>query len=346
MFSQDAADQQFLNEIGRRHPTGGTVGKLEESIKKYPKLYKEIVDKAKAAPASDTSWKDTARAKYGWIVDLYDALPELQKVIDSAVQAKWDIPSFLNSIKSTAWWKTTEAKERAFVEESNSDPATQKTNIESKRLEINKLVGKQGYTLSDASLANLAVQAYKYGWDTNELDRYVGAEVLKTGVTGTTKAPVTSGMDADTVRGWASDFGLKLTSKDIDDYTKGLIGKTLTAEQIKSNMKMDAENLYPALKGQLESGRTVAQATATYRAIAANTLGIDGATIDFSDANKWGKLLSYVDPDKGEARLMNSTEWGRFLRNLPEWQQTDDAKSVYRDVASTIVRGFGKVRGA
>ena len=109
---------------------------------------------------------------------------------------------------------------------------------------------------------------------------------------------------------------------------------------------MDAENLYPALKGQLESGRTVAQATATYRAIAANTLGIDGATIDFSDANKWGKLLSYVDPDKGEARLMNSTEWGRFLRNLPEWQQTDDAKSVYRDVASTIVRGFGKARGA
>ena len=119
----------------------------------------------------------------------------------------------------------------------------------------------------------------------------------------------------------------------------------MTPEQVKEMMRRDAENMYPALKGQLDAGRTVAQATATYRAIAASVLNIDPYTVDFTDANKWGRLLSYQDPNTKETRLMNGTEWGQFLRTLPEWQTTDEAKTLYRDVASTITRGFGAVKG-
>ena len=346
MFSQDAADQQFLDEVARRYPDSTVRGKLEEAIKKYPKLYKNMIAKAKASP--DESWKEYAKSQYGWIVDLYDAIPDLKKIVDEAVQLRFPKDRFLNAVKSTAWWKTTEAKERAFTEEAASDPATQKTNIEAKRLEINNYVGKQGYKLPDVSLANLATQAYKYGWNTDEIGRYVGAEILKTGAAGTAATPsaaITGGIDARSVRSLANDYGLKLSDNDINAYTQGLIGKTVTLEQIKENMRMDAENLYPSLAKQLAAGRTITQATATYKALAAATLGVDPETIDFSDSNKWGKLLSYVDPNTNEARLMTGSEWSRFVRSQPEFMETDEAKSLFRDAGSMIVRGFGKVLG-
>ena len=350
MFVQEVADQQFLDEVARRYPNSPVRGKLEEAIKKYPKMYKNVIARAKAAPKTvqDESWKEYAKTQYGWIVDLYDAVPDLKKIVDEAVQLKFTKDRFLNAVKSTAWWKTTEAKERAFVEETASDPATQKTNIDAKRLEISNYVGKQGYTLPDTSLANLATQAYKYGWNTDEIGRYVGAEILKTGAAGTTvtpSAPITGGMDARSIRSLANDYGLKLSDNDINAYAQGLIGKTVTIEQIKENMRMDAENLYPSLAKQLSAGRNITQATAAYKALAASTLGVDPETIDFSDPNKWGKLLSYVDPKTNEARLMTNAEWSRFVRGQPEYMETDEAKSLFRDAASMIARGFGKVIG-
>jgi len=346
MFSQDAADQQFLDEVARRYPDSSVRGKLEEAIKKYPKMYKNIIAKAKASP--DDSWKEYAKSQYGWIVDLYDAIPDLKKIVDEAVRLKYPQARFLNAVKSTAWWKTTEAKERAFVEETASDPATQKTNIEAKRIEISNYVGKQGYKLPEAAVANLATQAYKYGWNTDEIGRYVGAEILKTGAAGTSATPsaaITGGMDARSIRLLANDYGLKLSDSDVNAYTQGLIGKTMTIEQIKENMRMDAENLYPSLAKQLAAGRTITQATATYRALAASTLGVDPESIDFTNPMKWGKLLSYVDPNTNEARLMTNSEWNRFVRSLPEYMETDEAKSLFRDAGSMIVRGFGKVLG-
>ena len=298
---------------------------------------------AKGTPA----WIQYAKEQYGWIVDLYQSVPELQAIVDQAVKEKWLTQRFLNAIQSTQWSQTKDAKERAYTEKQATDPTTLANDINAKQFEIETYIGKQGYSLDTVSLKNLATQAVKYGWDANEQARYIGAEVAKTGKAGTQASAVaaTSGLDAASVRQYANDYGIKLDDATINAYAQNLIMKTMTPEQVKEMMRQDAENLYPALRGQLQSGKTVAQATATYRAVAASTLGIDANSIDFTDANKWGRLLSYQDPNTNETRLMNVTEWGQFLRGLPEWQTTDEAKTVYRDLASTITRGFGVVRG-
>jgi len=292
-------------------------------------------------------WFQYAKEQYGWIADLYQSVPELQAIIDQAVKQKWTKDRFLNAVQSTQWSQTKDAKERAYADKQVTDPTTLANDINAKQFEIETYIGKLGYSLDVVSLKNLATQAVKYGWDTNETGRYVGAEVAKTGRAGTQAgAPAaTGGLDAASVRQYATDYGIKLDDVTINAYAQNLIMKTMTPEQVKEMMRQDAENLYPALRGQLQSGKTVAQATATYRAVAASTLGIDPNSIDFTDANKWGRLLSYQDPNTNETRLMNVTEWGKFLRGLPEWQQTDEAKTVYRDLATTLTRGFGVVRG-
>jgi hypothetical protein len=298
-------------------------------------------------PAQGTpAWFQYAKEQYGWIADLYQSVGELQVIIDQAVKQKWTKDRFLNAVQSTQWSKTKDAKERAYTEKQATDPTTLANDINAKQFELETYIGKQGYSLDPVSLKNLATQAIKYGWDTSETARYVGAEVAKTGKTagGAQGQAVTQGLDAASVRQYAIDYGIKLDDATINAYSQNLIMKTMTPEQVKEMMRQDAENLYPALRGQLQAGRTVAQATATYRAVAADTLGIDPYTIDFTDANKWGRLLSYQDPNTNETRLMNVTEWGKFLRTLPEWQSTDEAKTLYRDVASTITRGFGAVK--
>lgn len=291
------------------------------------------------------AWLDYAREQYGWIADLYDAVPELKAIIDKAVKEKYTAERFINAVKSTAWSRTKDAKERAFIEKQTSDPTTLANDINAKRIAIEGIVSKRGYSLDAMTLDNLATQAVKYDWDTNELTRYVGTEIAKSGKAGTTGTAATAGKDAQTVKSLASDYGLRLNDALAAKYAEQLIAGTMTEDQIKENFRIDAENFYPSLKGQLDKGRNVAQATATYRTVAADVLNIDPNEIDFSDANKWGRALTYQDPNTNETRMMNGTEWVQFLRTLPEWQKTDEAKQVYRDVASTLVRGFGKVRG-
>jgi hypothetical protein len=299
--------------------------------------------RTKTSPKTKTSWKDAARASYGWYVELYDAIPELKKIIDTAVKEKYSAERFVSSVKSTKWWKTQDAAQRQYTERQVSDPATLKSDIEKQTLAITQLVGTRGYQLSADSISALATNSIKYGWDSTQLERYVGAEIYKKGTTAS-GGVVSEGTDATTVDQYASAYGLRLTDAIKSKYVQGLVEKTMTTEQLQDMMKSDAMNLYPSLRSELEKGRTVDQATSVYRQMAATTLGVDPDSLDFTDPNKWGKLLSYKDPTTNENRLMNATEWGQFLRSTNEWQNTDAAKQTYRDLASTIVRAFGKVQ--
>ena len=40
---------------------------------------------------------------------------------------------------------------------------------------------------------------------------------------------------------------------------------------------------------------------------------------------------------------MDLWEWTKYLRTLPEWQNTDQAKDVYRNVAMGLAQGFGRM---
>jgi hypothetical protein len=295
------------------------------------------------AKKGTSDWLDYARSQYGWIADVYESVGEIQGILDTAVRQKWTPERFRNSVISTEWWKSKDAKERQFQQETVTDPTTQQNNIATTRLNIDKYLSLKGYSLGDAEANALAVQAYKYKWDQNEIERFVGAEIIRSGKAGTGQG-VQQGVDMTKVNDLAYRYGLKLPESTKQRYLNGLIDGTLSDQEIENSMRADAMNLYPALRSQLEMGRSVEDSTAPYRQVASQVLNIDPSTVDFTDGTKWGKLLSYQDPNNGETRMMNVNEWTRFLRSTPEWQDTDDAKQTYRSLASTMLRAFGKVR--
>ena len=81
-----------------------------------------------------------------------------------------------------------------------------------------------------------------------------------------------------------------------------------------------------------------------YQQAAQSTLGnvIDTSQIDWT-SDKWNKALNYRDEKTGEYRQMDLWEWNKYLRKLPEWQQTDEAKQTYQNVAYSLAQGFGKI---
>ena len=133
-----------------------------------------------------------------------------------------------------------------------------------------------------------------------------------------------------------------MSDQDVEGYVQSAIAGELSSQQIEDQFRNQAKSLYPSLAKQLDAGN-LDSAVSSYRSIAANTLGIDGTAIDFSDATKFGKLLTYQDPKSGEARLMNATEWTQYLRGLPEWQNTSEAKTGYDALIKSVETLFGKV---
>ena len=80
-----------------------------------------------------------------------------------------------------------------------------------------------------------------------------------------------------------------------------------------------------------------------YKQQVAATLGssIDASQIDWTQ-DKWNKALNFRDEKTGEYRQMDLWEWNKYLRSLPEWQNTEEAKNAYGNLVQSLARGFGK----
>jgi hypothetical protein len=109
-------------------------------------------------------------------------------------------------------------------------------------------------------------------------------------------------------------------------------------------MRDSAKTQFRSLVPALDRGDDVQKATYAYKQQAAQTLGgvMDVTEIDWTQ-DKWNKALNFKDEKTGENRQMDLWEWNKYLRTLPEWQQTDEAKDVYRNVAYSLAQGFGKM---
>ena len=161
------------------------------------------------AARGSNEWLDYARSQYGWIADVYDSVGEIKDILDRAVKEKWSADRFRNSVISTEWWKSKDAKERQFEQETIVDPTTQQNNIATTRLNIEKYLSLKGYSLGDAELNSLSTQAYKYRWDQNEIERYVGAEIVRSGKSGTGQG-IQQGVDMAKINDLAYRYGLKV----------------------------------------------------------------------------------------------------------------------------------------
>lgn len=297
-------------------------------------------------------WNDYISEKFGWLVNIYNTNPEVATIIRDAYVNEYPDDKITTTINNSKWALGLQIGEYDYLKGTSTNDRSYLDKLDFQKTTVRETATKNGYTLTDEQLNTLSASALKAGWDPTTLANKVGEAVVSGAKSGanvmggapTAQTPTTlqTGSDAASLKTLSRQYGLNLSDSDIEGYTQSIVSGVLTAQQIKDQFRNQAKSLYPSLSSQLDSG-TVDQATATYRATAATTLGIDPSSINFTDATKFGKLLTYQDPKSGENRLMNSTEWTQYLRGLPEWGKTAEAKNQYSGIINTVSKIFGKV---
>jgi hypothetical protein len=306
----------------------------------------EVIFDGKKVKVGGSKWQQIIQDEFGSMWDVYNDNPEVKKVIDLSVKEGWynDEVKLTSRLQNTNWFRTTESATRQFNIKKSTDPATLEADI-NKGIEDTRalsLKSGSGVVLADGTLRMLTENKIKFGWSDQQLLNAIGSEAIATAQGGAQGvAALRQGTVAAGLRASADDYAQKVDPAMLDMWTQEILKGSKTETQFTDLMKLQASQQYRSLAPQIEKDQTVKEAVTMYSNAAQNVLGIDPSTIDWTQ-DKWGKALNYQDPKTNEYRTMDSSEWNRHLRSLPEWKKTDGAKNAYRNLALTLASGFGK----
>jgi len=311
---------------------------------KTPAASTVVVD-GKKVKVGGEKWKEIIQEEFGSLWDIYNDNADVKKVIDKSVAEGWynDTTKLNATLQNTNWYRATQSTVRQYTINKSADPATLEATIGQSVAELRAKTLASGVTLSDTTLRTLAENKLKFGWSEQQTANAIGSETVATARLGGPQAvaDLRKGSVGTTLRVIADNYAQKPTDTMLDMWVAEVMQGTKTQEQFTELMKTQASTQYRSLAPLIEKGQDVKTAVSMYTNAAQNVLGVDPNTVDWSQ-NKWNKALNYQDPKTNEYRQMDSWEWNRYLRSLPEWQNTDDAKQTYRSAAFTLAQAFGK----
>lgn len=300
-----------------------------------------------AAPNETESqqWKETVQKEFGPLWDVYNEDPEVKKEIDKSVKEGYfnDPVKLSAALSKTNWFRTTQESARQYILRESTDPATLKSEVDSALETIRASALQSGFTLSESSLTRLAQDKVKYKWGTQQTSNSIGSEAVLQASAGGGQGvtDLRRGSIGTNLREIADNYIQKPTNTMLDSFIADILQGKKTEQQFTDLMKSSASAQYRSLAPMIEKGQDVKTAVSMYTNTAQKILGVDTNTVDWTDS-KWNQALNYQDPKTKEYRQMDSYEWSRYLRSLPEWQETDDAKDRYRSAAFTLAQAFGK----
>lgn len=290
-------------------------------------------------------WKEIIQEEFGSMWDVYNNSADVRKVIDQSVAEGWynDATKLTARLQNTNWYRSTENSARQFAIRQSTDPATLQDEIAQKTQEIRDASRASGVVLSDVTINKLATDAVKFGWTSVETSNAVGSEAVAVARAGgpQSMAELSRSTIGSTLRQFADNYAVKPSDAFIEDWTAKVLTGQADQKQYEDLIREQSRTLYRSLAPQIDKGLDVKTAVAAYTSQARNILGIDESQIDWT-SDKWNRALNYQDPKTGEYRQMDTWEWNRYLRQQPEWQETDDAKQLYRQTAFTLAQAFGR----
>jgi hypothetical protein len=305
-----------------------------------------VVPGAEVAPA-DTGvpkdWETAAAEMYPEYYAIVKNVPEIAELLKRYVNEGWSEQKFQAELRATNWWKTTTASARQWDTASALDPATYQTRVDEAAAAINQEALGYGIRLSDEELQKLALDSLRLGWGTQTITNAIGMRATEGGTAGATQ--LREGYYGQNVRQIAARYGVTLADETFNSFVNRIAVGDESFDSFQDYTLTIAKALYPALNSQFDAGLTFEDAVAPYRQIAASTLELNPNDIDFMDP-KWVTPITYMpDPQTGEQRLMNLTEWGKELRTNRAYgyEFTENAKNKAYSVVETLGNLFGRI---
>lgn len=278
-------------------------------------------------------------ATYGYLA-AYLKDKEIGPILAKAAKNGWGENELLGALEKTKWWKNTDASARSWQSQQRLDPATAKQRLGQMTGQVQQLAQSTlGAALDPKRAGAIANTALAQNWSQAQLQDAVGAEFHYSAAQKAYGG--LAGQTLDSLRKQASDYLVPLSDQTLQQWTQGVLKGTYKDTDFNDYLKSQAQSLYPTLQKPLDQGVTVKQFLNPYAQLVQSTLGQNPDGLDWMDP-KWSKALNTTTPD-GQRAPMSLSDWGTYLRGLPEYQYTDQAKQAAQSFSTKIAQTFGRV---
>lgn len=287
---------------------------------------------------ADMSLEDWIATAYGsWAIWLEH--PELGPKIREWAE-KGATPSFIErELRNTQWWNDTYVNQREWDRRVAEDPRTAERDVDETVQMVRQVASNIGGILDDETAVQLATQQLRDGWRPDELVRAIYFQ-LRQGTDPTQSLRM--GIVGQSVQQIARQFAMPLSDATLDSWVTRIATNEYLLEDFTNFARQTAMGMFPSLAADIQRGMNVETLVDPYREMAARTLEINPGTIDFSDP-KWNTALNFGD--ENGRRMMTLSEWGRHLRETPEYgyEYTSQAHNRAYQVAESLGRMFGRL---
>lgn len=277
--------------------------------------------------------------QYGFTSSFLNANPELKNLFSDMVSKGYSKDMFQAKLRNTKWWKTHSDKERSYLTQTYTDPATAKQNFNAAYVTVRQLANQLGIKETKFTKARIQEAAYNVvakGWSDGQLRNYLGQYVYFDGGD-------MEGAGADTqneLRSYAYTMGVKMSDKWYADNTRKVLRGMATTSDFKNDMLRQAKAMFPQFSKQLDAGQTVQDIAQPYLQSMAQILELPSGSINLFDPTI-KKALQYKNPGNLQTETKPLWQFENDLRADPRWKQTKNAQDSMMQIGHQVLADFG-----
>jgi len=277
--------------------------------------------------------------KYGFTSGFLNANPEIKNLFKSMVSEGWSEQMFKAKLRDSKWWKTHSQKERDYLTQLYTDPASAKQSMSQANITVRQLANQLGIKETSFTKKKMQEAAYNMvakGWNEGQLRYFLGQYVYFDGGD-------MEGQGADTqneLRAYAYSMGVHMSDKWYADNTRKVLRGIATTSDFKNDMLRQAKAMFPQFSKQLDGGQTVADIASPYLQSMSQILELPQGSINLFDPTI-KKALQYKNPTTLQTQSKPLWQFENDLRSDPRWKQTKNAQDSLMQVGHQVLADFG-----
>lgn len=284
--------------------------------------------------------------QFGYLAGFIDD-PTIGPILKQATKEGWDTQTLFNAVSKTDWWRKTDASARTWQAIRQTDPASWNSAVATASQELMRQMEALGIRgMSSAQLGQIAATAINTGKtdDTGHIqDANWARGALAAQFHYNAQGAYTgeAGRDIASLKQQAGDYLVPLSDQTVGKWTQQILSGAGTTQDFTQYLEQQAKSLYPTISAAIDKGITPKQYLDPYAQMLQSTLGISPDSVNWMDP-KWSKALNTTTTD-GQRAPMSLSDWGTYLKSLPEYQTTPGANQAVGDLGTQILQAFGKV---
>lgn len=287
-------------------------------------------------PTQDTLSASELAEQYGWAQAILNSDPELAKLFKDAVAGQWSPERFQAKLRTTTWFQSRSESARQADVLKRTDPKTYEANVAAIEAEMRQQAAAMGATLDAGKMRWRAEQAYRLGWNQQQIQGILAQYV--TAKDGVMKGA--AGDAAQQLRALAYQNGVRYSDDWYMKAAKAVVAGTASVQDWEQEVRKQAASAWPSFADQIKAGQNVADIASPYRQTMAALLEINDADIDLFDPTI-RKALAGRDPEKGTAVAQSLWQFENELRRDKRWLKTNNARESLMATTQGVLESWG-----